>query len=320
VLAEHQGNAVVSSLYGVKDAFVERIEIILPDPEAPLLAGLLLGERESLGEELYESFQRAGVVHMIVLSGYNVSLVAQALIKTTEVLLPRFASIAVAGAGIVAFALMTGATETTVRASLMAAVLLLASVLRRPHSALRALLIAGTLMVLVNPYILLYDLSFQLSFVATAGIVLFAEPLSRRFTFLTTRFGIRDIAGATVVAQLAVLPLLITSIGNVSLVAPVANVLVLGAVPWAMLGGFVASMLAFIHPLLAFPATLITQGFLSYILAVSVWFGNLPFAAVTIPKELVATLLILCAGVLFIVSYRFMKRDTVLKLPHRSGF
>ncbi|MEK7613276.1 MAG: ComEC/Rec2 family competence protein [Patescibacteria group bacterium] len=283
VVEENAGNQIIAALTSFKDTLVSRIELLLPDPEAPLLSGLLLGEQQSLGTRLYESFQRAGVVHMVVLSGYNVSLIVQALSKITETFLPLAARSTVLILAIVSFALMTGASETTVRASLMAGILLVGTLLARPHDALRALLVAGGVMVLWNPYLLLFDLSFQLSFVATAGILLWANPLAQKLSWLTERFGIREIAGATLAAQIAVLPVLVLSIGSVSLVAPFANILVLGAVPYAMFFGFVASVISFVHPLLALPFTFITQALLVYILTVSVWFGNLPFAAITIP-------------------------------------
>lgn len=313
------GNPVLLRLYAFKDALVRRIEGLLPDPEAPLLAGLLLGERQSLGTELYQSLQRAGVVHMVVLSGYNVSLVAQALLKVTEAVLPPVARAATATLGIVAFALMTGATETTVRASLMALILLVASVLKRPHAALRALMLAATAMVLANPGLIPYDLSFQLSFLATAGIILFADPITRRLRFLPERFGLRDIGGATIAAQLAVLPLLVVSIGNVSLISPIANIAVLGAVPYAMFFGFVASLIAFLSPLLAFPMALVTHGLLTYILSVSVWFGNLPLASVTVPPNAAAAVLVALALLYAGAAYALVTRARVLKLPHRLG-
>ena len=314
VLEERGTEDVLGVLISVKNTLVENIERILPDPEAPLLAGLLLGERQSLGSELYTSFQKAGVVHMIVLSGYNVSLVVHALLKITELVLPRLASFSVAGLGIVLFALMTGASETTIRASLMAGVLILAHVLRRPHHALRALLIAGALMVMINPYLLLYDLSFQLSFLATGGIILFSDIFSKRFTFLPTSFGIRDIAGATIAAQLAVLPILVSSLGSVSVVSPVANILVLVAVPWAMLFGFIAILLAFVGAWIAYPFTIVSYALLTYILELSVWFGDLPFAAITIPPSgvFVASLLLL---VLYGVLIKMFIKKNVLKLP-----
>ena len=305
VVESGKGNPIMQALVRLKNAFVARIEQTLPDPEAPLLSGLLLGEKQSLGSGLYASLQRAGVVHMIVLSGYNVSLVVKALLASTRAMLPRNASFAIASLGIVAFALMTGATETTIRASIMAGVLIMASVLGRPHDALRALLVAAAIMLLVNPFILMYDLSFQLSFLATAGIILFADAFSRRLTFLSERFGIREIGGATLSAQLSVLPLLILSLGNVSLVAPLANIAVLAAVPWAMLFGFVSGLAAFIGTWFAAPFTVVAYALLEYILVVSVWFGNLPFASITVPPSLGAWLVpvvFLSYGVLIFLS------------------
>ena len=316
VLESSQGSGIIGLLLGVRDALIVRIERILPDPEAPLLAGLLLGERQSLGDDLYRSFQRAGVVHMIVLSGYNVSLVVAAILKVTETLLPRIASFSVAGLGIVAFALMTGASETTVRASLMAGVLILATALRRPHYALRALLFAGIVMIVINPFLLLYDLSFQLSFLATGGIILFADVFSKRLAFLPEKFGIREIGGATIAAQLSVLPILIISIGSVSIVSPVANLAVLVAVPWAMLFGFIASTLAFVSTWLAYPFTVVTYVFLTYILNVSVWFGDIPISTIIVPPHAVVSVSIGTMLIYGLLLWRFRK-GIVLKSPPR---
>lgn len=312
VLEEKQGNSAISFLIIIKQSLVKNIEILFPDPEAPLLSGLLLGEKQSLGDELYEAFQKAGVVHMIVLSGYNVSLVANSVMKVSSAFLPRSPSFVVSIFSIVAFALMTGASETTIRASLMALVLLVGTYLNRPHEALRALLGAGALMLLFNPYLLVYDLSFQLSFLATLGIILWADSIALRLKFLPQAFGIRDIGGATLAAQIAVLPLLMYSIGAVSLIAPLSNILILGAVPYAMLFGFISSLLAFLHPLLAFPTVLITEFFLSYILTLSVWFGNLPLASFTVPREIAATLSV---AAIFVIGGFFyaMRLKNVLK-------
>lgn len=283
VLGAGYGNVFSHHLLSMKEALVKQIEHILPDPEAPLLSGLLLGERQSLGDSLYQSLQRAGVVHMVVLSGYNVSLVANAIITSTSYVLPRAFALGSAFLGIVVFALMTGASETTVRASIMACVLLVASVLRRPGSGVRALLLAGIGMVWWNPYLVLFDLSFQLSFVATAGILWWADGVSARLTFLPTFLGLRSIGGATLAAQAAVLPLLLLSLGTVSLVAPFSNIAVLWAVPFAMLFGFIASMVSFVSTALAFPFTTLTYALLFYILEVSVWFGSIPFASAALP-------------------------------------
>lgn len=304
-----KGNPVLAFLITIKQSLVKNIESLFPDPEAPLLAGLLLGEKQSLGSELYDAFQKAGVVHMIVLSGYNVSLVANTVMKVSGAVLPRAPSFVVSTLGIVAFALMTGASETTIRASLMALVLLVGTYLNRPHDTLRVLIGAGALMLLVNPFLLVYDLSFQLSFLATLGIILLANPIAARLKFLPMAFGIREIGGATIAAQIAVLPLLFYSIGSVSLVAPLSNILILGAVPYAMLFGFISSMLAFVHPFLAFPATLVTELFLSYILTLSVWFGTLPFASLSIPREIALILTVVSLGALSALVYAMRPKN-----------
>lgn len=280
-----QGNALISALLSLKHALVSGIERALPEPESALLAGLLLGEKQSLGEKITEAFRDAGVVHIIVLSGYNVALVIAAILFIAQRIFSRGVALAVAGVGIIAFVVMTGASETGVRASVMALIVLLAQFLRRPTEGVRILLIAGAGMALFNPYLVLFDLSYQLSMLATLGLVLFSNPLQRRIQFVPESFGLREIVATTLATQITVLPLLIFSIGSVSVVSLVANILVLPAVPAAMLLGFVASVVSLLSTTLALPFTALAYGILHYIIQISIWLGSFSFSAFSIPAE-----------------------------------
>lgn len=311
-VAKDKGNSIVAWLLSVKHTLLDGINTALPEPESALLAGLLIGEKQSLGELITESFRRAGVVHIIVLSGYNVAIVIAVVLFITSRLFARPIALAIAGAFILAFAIMTGASETTIRASGMALIVLFAKFLHRPTDGIRILLIAAAGMALWNPFLVLFDLSYQLSILATLGLILFSDPLAQRMRFIPETLGLREVVATTISTQITVLPLLILSVGSVSLVSLVTNVLVLPAVAGAMLFGFIAGVAALLSNILAFPFIVVAYAILHYIITVSVWFGNLPFAAIPIQNEWTwPSLMVLTAlyGAVFFIY--FSKRKTL---------
>lgn len=303
-----EGDLLVATLLNLKHALVSGIQKALPEPESALLAGLLLGEKQSLGEKITESFRDAGVVHIIVLSGYNIALVIGAILFVAKRIFSRGVALAVAGIGILAFVIMTGASETGIRASVMALIVLLAQFLRRPTEGVRILLIAGAGMALFNPYLVLFDLSYQLSMLATLGLVLFSNPLQKRMQFVPETLGLREIVATTLATQITVLPLLIFSIGSVSVVSLIANILVLPAVPAGMLFGFLASAVTLFSSVLAFPFTALAYAILHCIIQISVWLGSFSFSAFSIPAEhsleVLGVLLALYALVFTLFSFK----------------
>ena len=305
VIGHGEGNAAIGSLLSVKHALIRGIEKALPEPESALLAGLLLGEKQSLGDTITQAFRNAGVVHIIVLSGYNVALVIWFVLLVFSRMFSRTMAHVLGALVAVAFAVMTGLSETAIRATIMALIMMLATVLHRPKAALRALLIAAAAMALWNPYLVLYDLSFQLSVVATLGLILFSDGIAKKLPFIPNYkyLPFREIAGSTLATQITVLPLLILSIGAVSFVFLPANLLVLPAVPLAMFFGFFAACVALVSGMFAFPIAAVAYGILSYIIHVSVWLGSLPFSSVQVPAGWTGALLgilALCYGVGFL--------------------
>ncbi len=306
VLAHDEGNGVVAVLLSLKHALISGIQKALPEPESALLAGLLLGEKQSLGEKITESFRNAGVVHIIVLSGYNIALVILVIKFLAERLFSRSLALLISGIGILAFVTMVGASETAIRAGVMAVIVLIAQHLRRPTEGVRVLLIAGAGMALMNPYLVLFDLSYQLSMLATLGLVLFSNPLQKRMQFVPEMLGLREIVATTLSTQITVLPLLILSIGSVSLVSLIANILVLPAVPAAMLLGFIAALFALASTVIALPFTALAYAVLHYIIQISVWLGGFSFSAFSIPhvfalEFLVALLAFYVLAFLFVI-------------------
>lgn len=268
--------------FDLKRAGIDALARALPEPEASLAAGLVLGGKQGLGDELLDDFIVAGLVHIVVLSGYNVMIVAEAVLRAFAFLRKRYAAVA-AGAVIAAFVLTAGAGAASIRAGIMAGIALFARATGKRYDALRALLFAGALMLLGNPLLLLYDPGFQLSFIATLGLIFGTPVIAARLSFVRSGL-LRELLASTVAAQLSVLPLLLYQNGLFSLVALPANVLVLPVVPLAMAASAAAGFAGFLAPALAPYAGLPAYALLALIIGVVEHAASLPLAAVQVPS------------------------------------
>lgn len=283
VLEQDKGNPIIATLLRFKLAFMKRVEVAILEPAAGLGEGLLLGVKQALGEELEAAFRKTGIIHIVVLSGYNIMLVVLFVMYILGHFLARKPRVVVGIIAIVAFALLVGLSATVVRASIMAVLLLVVQATGRKYLALRGLMVAGTIMIINNPFLLVYDVGFQLSFLATLGLILISPYFEVLLDKVPNFIGVRSFLVATISTQLAVLPLLLYQIGEFSVVSIIVNVLVLPMVPVAMLLTFITGLVAFVSPSIAtvfsYPAYLS----LTYISEVAWWFAKLPFAAYIIP-------------------------------------
>lgn len=203
---------------------------------------------------------------------------------------------------IVLFALMVGFSATVVRASIMASLVLIAKHIGRTYAVIRALVLTGLAMIILNPYLLLFDVGFQLSFIATLGLILLSPLIEARVSWMPKAFGLREFLTATVATQIFVTPILLYQIGEFSVVAIVVNLLVLPMVPVAMLFTFIAGIVGFVSATTALVPAYGAHVALSYILWIAQWFAALPFASFTIPPfsfVYVIFAYLLLAGLLF---------------------
>ncbi len=269
-------------IFAGKYAFMQVIERIIPEPQAGLGEGILLGVKRAIGEELEKTFRETGIIHIVVLSGYNIMLVVNFCMTILSYLFfPRTRMFFGLGV-IVLFALLVGLSATVVRASIMASLIIVAQSTGRTYAVLRALLLAGVVMLIINPYLLVHDPGFQLSFLATLGLVLLIAPIERRLTVIPERWGLRTIVSATIATQVFVLPLLLYQMGMFSVVSIVVNTLVLPMVPVAMLLTFATGVVGLVSVTLGYLSGYLAYLSLEYIVVVATLFGALPFASFTV--------------------------------------
>lgn len=269
-------------LLELKTTYLTALKRVLPEPSAALAGGITVGERRSLGEKLTQDFRDTGLIHIVVLSGYNIAVVVIFIVALLS-FLPKRPRHIVAIGGIIVFTILVGASATVVRAAIMGSIGALGIVVGRTYDALYTLVLAGFGMLLWNPYLLMYDPSFQLSFVATLGLLLGVPILLPYVTFIPNKWALREIAAATIATQIAVLPLLVYMIGDVSLVAVFVNLLVLPVIPLAMLFVFLAGVVGMIYAPVAIIFAGIAHALLTYVIIVVETFAQIPLAVVSVP-------------------------------------
>ena len=306
-------NLVKAAAIRAKRVYLEGLAMALSEPEAGLAGGITAGDKRGLGKELSDTFRIVGLVHIVVLSGYNIMVVIGFLERIFR-RFHRYVQFALAVCVAIFFALITGLASSSVRAASMAVIASVGKVTSRTYLATRALAIVAFGMVAWNPFVLAFDPGFQLSMIATLGLIYISPLFTERLTWLTERFGLREIAAATLGTQAAVLPLILYQNGSLSVYSLPANLFSLVVVPWAMLLSFIAGVVgaisAPIAPVVGFPAYML----LWYVTKVAEFFASLPYSQVTIPAfSAVALFLVYIVLILSLSVYRKRKAQPELR-------
>ncbi len=180
VTGEGNGNVFKSTLFSLKEKFLAKINYLIPNPESIFAGGLMFGEKSDFDKTMKQNFVNTGMIHLVTLSGYKVTMVAGWFIALFSFLPFGFAI----GVGILAvwcFVLMTGGIASAIRAGIMATLALIARATGRNYDVARALILTAVVMILLNPFVLVYDASFQLSFIGTIAIIFLVPKIEKYF-------------------------------------------------------------------------------------------------------------------------------------------
>ncbi len=294
----------------------EALTRVLPEPEAGLAAGILIGLRDRVDRDLAAAFTTAGVSHVVAISGWNIAIVAAAIAALAGRLGRRRRSV-VTIVAIVAYVAFAGASPSVVRAALMAAVVLLARESGRAGRAAAALGWAATLLLVSDPG-LIGDAGFQLSSLATAGLIAWATPLTGWIEGLgrgRLPHWLAESLGVSLAAQAATLPIVLVSFGRLAILSPIVNLVVVPLVAPAMAAGVVALVAGaalvggapvMVGVVAAAPGWVI----LRILVAVVEAAASLPFASVTLqpPFDVVAAAVV-TGGLFALTGWRRTRRS-----------
>ncbi len=251
-VGEGCGNWFFEWIFKFKGLFEKRVAEIYSEPHGSMVAGLLLGVRRGIPAELTEDFNETGLTHIVAISGYNITLVIIVVFGLFG-FLSRRARVVAASVFVVVFVILVGASSAVVRAGIMGVLGLIAVYFGRANQVGMAIMLSAFLMNFWNPYIAVYDVGFQLSFLATLGLVyvsprievaggVFGRALSRVPVF----FAVRENLIMTLSAQAFALPVILKSFGRFSLICPLANIFVLPFIPVIMIVSFFSVIGSFV--------------------------------------------------------------------------
>lgn len=277
-----------SGVFGLKQMMIDRMNVLFAEPEASLAAGILIGQRRAIPQTILDDFNMAGLTHVLAISGYNVSMMMMVFGYLCRKAGRRSRLIWML-LGVGGLVVLTGFSSSVLRAAYMSFIALFAQAIGRRGSGLVLLLLSGVIMVCFSPRMILVDLSFQLSFLSTLGLLLFMPKIEIFQERLIQKKGfawiekiptfMREGFLVTIAAQVFTTPLLLFQFGRFSLIAPIANIFVLPLVPWIMLltfAGMVVSFLIFpLGQLMSFGAHVLIW----LMLVLVEFFAKLPFAS-----------------------------------------
>ena len=295
IIETGKGSTPLEWVYSVRNRLSQTLAKILPEPQASLAQGIILGIRGNIPSLLRDSFSRTGTAHLLAISGLHLAIVAGILLSIGIWLFGRRHNyyIWLPLVTIWLYALITGMHAPVIRGAIMVSLFLTAELLGRQRSAITALALAAAVMVGVSPQIL-WDASFQMSFLAIAGLIFIfpsLQAVGRKAVSATLGEDgpaasiasiITDSFSVTLGAIMAVWPVIAYYFGIISFVGPLANFFALPALPGIIIAGALAGGLGFIALPVAQAIGWLAWLFLSYLLLVVNGFAAIPVSSVEV--------------------------------------
>lgn len=275
----------------------------LPEPSASFALGLLLGTRGLIPKEVQDMLTTVGLTHLIAVSGYNLTILINATRKPLRNV-SKFMALMAPVWLIFVFMLLTGFSASIVRAAIVSGLSLLASYYGRTYRPMVLIMISGVITLGYNPAYLWSDVGWQLSFLAFYGILIIGPLLEKQFKAekMITKLIIESMS-----AYIITLPLIMGLFGNVSVIAPVANLIILPLVPLVMFLAFISGLFGIatpLAPIIGLPLKIL----LTLMLGTMNLLANLPMASTTIPPTNLALMLyipiLICTALLHYQSRR----------------
>lgn len=298
---------LINQFYKFKQNVQLKVDSLWVEPESSLMAGLLYGARAGFSSDVNDDFSRAGITHIVAISGYNISVVANVLMGLLLMFgFNRRRAFWWAIFGIILFVLFTGASASVVRAGVMGVIVLLASQLGRLSRIGNVLVFTAAIMLLFNPFVLIWDAGFQLSFLSTLGLVYLSPILNKFFVVDNKRIVLKSLIEnfiMTMSAIIVTLPLILFQFGRLSLIAPVANLFIVWIVPYLMLVGFASIILSVIFFPLAWVVAWVAYLGLKYVIIMAHTFASWPMASINLSVSLWTVAIMYGLIIFFIYKY-----------------
>jgi len=236
----------------IKQKLRQSIRSNYSPPQSLVLEGTVLGNNGVMSQELKDKLNATGLRHIIAVSGTHIVILSSILMSFLIMIgLWRRQAFYFSVALIWFYIVLTGLAPSGVRAGIMGTLFLMAEFLGRQSAGSRIITMAAAVMLLQNPFLLFYDVGFQLSFLAALGII-YISPILKNIFKKITQPQVLEMICSTLAAQIFTLPIMLYNFGNISLIAPITNILVLPMVPLMMIFGFLSSFVGIFSQILGF--------------------------------------------------------------------
>lgn len=303
---------IYEHLFFIKDKFELAINKSIAEPSASFINGILFGTRQSMPEDLKIAFQRTSTTHILAISGYNIAIISEVILLALIYFFKRRTSFWISVISIIIFTIMVGASASVVRASVMGLILLFANSYGRLYDPKNSIILAGAIMILANPMNLVFDIGFQLSFLAVIGLLYLYPLIDRKIKAGENIKSLKEIFLMTLSAQIMVMPLIIYYFENLSLIGIVANIFILPFVPFSMLAGFLSGFLGIFSSLLGQLVGYIAWAITSYQIYMVNFFAGFRYSAITITMEPITILAMYLIIFYFIFRGHFVRKQKVI--------
>ena len=278
-------SAGIKSMTGTKSLAINlRIKLlgifnrVFPRPLDGIMAGVVLGDKSMISQDFWQKLQQTGTLHIMVASGMNIAMFSSGILSFFLLLFKRRLAICCLIVVIWFYSIMTGMAPPMVRAACMASLIYLGGIVGRETEGGRVLFLTGLLMVFGNP-LLIFDVGFQLSFMATAGLV-YIQPLFCKGKVL----GNNSNFSSSLAAQIATLPILVVNFGQLNLLSPLINLIILWTIPFILQLGMVLGLLGLLWIKLANLASYLVYPLLFFLEQTITFFAKITFFQIELPK------------------------------------
>jgi competence protein ComEC len=286
ILPDPEANPFWAFMYRIKASMVKRVYLLFPEPEASLLAGILLGMDNNIPAGVQQAFKNTGTAHIVAISGFNIAIIAGIFVTLFSRFFGKKLGAILAILSIIFYTLLVGASASVVRAAIMGTLSIIAAQFGRRNLALTALAASALIMAMLSPFVL-WDIGFQLSFAATLGLVLYAQPMQDAVAaFLVHYFpssSVEKFVGPfsdyfllTLAAQITTLPITVYHFARLSLVSFIANPVVLPPQPAVMVLSGLAVLLSRVYMPLGQVMAWVAWPFAAYTIRMVEFFNGLP--------------------------------------------
>ena len=305
---EFSGSYFKKFLFNIRYKFSNALDKNLNYQDSALSRGVLLGEKTGIDNEFRENLARSSTSHIIALSGYNITIVSETIMKLTA----GFGLIArsiLGSSAIVLFIILAGSGSSALRAGIMALILIYARARGKTYNAINALILGTCILILINPLSLRYDAGFHLSVLATFGLIVFQLPIATYFIKKHFKKWLAEVLASTISASIMTMPYIAYNMGIVSVLGIFANTIVVPMLPILMLTSFLTGITQIVLGKLAYVFALPTHAISWIIINTINKIGSIKFAAIYVQKVSLV-LVILIYIILFYIAFKLLKKDS----------